>query len=64
MAWRVGGNGLRAIHADGSESVLPPGTLLDDLPDRYEGRLELVSWPREATYDDKAVLPPDYEVKG
>lgn len=41
--WRVSAEGLRVITARGIYS-LPPGTVLDELPDHYEGRLEAFEW--------------------
>jgi len=61
MSWRVGSKGLRVIHTDGSESLLPAGTVLPELPGRYEGTLVLIGRP--GTYDDKMLMAGDYEVK-
>lgn len=63
MAWRVGSNGLRVIHTDGSESLLPPGSMIRAIPDRFDGSLELVPLEDILTYDDKSLIAGDYEVK-
>lgn len=60
MAWRVGGEGLRVIHSDGSESLLPAGSVIAELPERFVGTLELID---PAAYDDKTMQPGDYEDK-
>lgn len=41
--WRVGEGGLRVITARGTYS-LPAGAVLDEIPARCEGTLEVVEW--------------------
>lgn len=49
---------MRVIRPNGTYS-LPPGTMLDDLPDHYEGTLELVEWKRLDGYADKMIRPAE-----
>lgn len=63
MAWRVGGRGLRVIHPDGSETLLPPGSVIREIPGRFDGSLELVREPEAGEYDDAAILYGDLERK-
>lgn len=64
MVWRVGGRGLRVFHGDGSETLLPPGSLISDIPDRFDGGLERVAVEQPGTYTDKKMhAAGDYEVK-
>lgn len=56
--WRVGKGGLRVITARDSYS-LPAGTVLDELPERYEGTLEVVEWKRLDGYADKMLRPAE-----
>lgn len=41
--YRVGSEGIRVITARGAYS-LPPGAVLDEIPERYEGKLEVVQF--------------------
>lgn len=61
--YRVGSEGLRVITARGTYS-LPPGAVLDEQPERYEGTLEVVEWKRLDGYEDKMIRPGQYEDKG
>jgi hypothetical protein len=60
--YRVGSEGVRVIRPNGSYS-LPPGTVLDDLPEHYEGTLEMIEGDdppkRRKGYADKAVRPAE-----
>ena len=65
--YRVGESGVRILPPRGAPYWLPPGVVLDELPGRYEGTLELIDWsePKQLdTYDDKAIHPGMYEDKG
>lgn len=61
--WRVGEGGVRVINRNGSAYSLPPGAVLDDLPERYEGTLEVLEWDafrkRRGGYQDKAIRPAE-----
>lgn len=64
MVWRVGSRGLRVIHEDGSETLLPPGSLIAEIPDHFDGGLQLVVVEEPGTYTDKKMhAAGDYEVK-
>lgn len=66
--YRVGSEGVRVIRPNGSYS-LPPGVELDELPEHYEGTLEVVEMDdllarphfrkRLGGYEDKAIRPPE-----
>lgn len=62
--WRVGESGLRVITTRGTYS-LPAGALLDELPERYEGGVELVddefqpAGKRLGGYDNKMLRPAE-----
>lgn len=64
--YRVGSEGVRIYPSRGAPYWLPPGVVLDELPGRYEGTLELLEWDERAldTYADKALYPGQYEDKG
>lgn len=56
--WRVGSEGLKVIRPNGSYS-LPPGAVVDELPERYEGTLEVIEWKRLDGYADKVIRPAE-----
>lgn len=53
--YRVGSEGIRVITARGSYS-LPPGAVLDEIPDQYEGKLEVIQLDG---YADKMIRPAE-----
>lgn len=55
--YRVTDEGLRVINPDGSSYSLPPGTVLDEIPHKYEGSLEVIAWKRLDDYEDKMLRP-------
>ena len=63
MGWRVGGAGIRVHHPDGSDLHYPPGTIIDALPDHYEGDLERIDEPEQpkrlSGYRDKVIHPAE-----
>lgn len=65
--YRVGSGGVRVIPSRGAAYHLPPGVVLDEIPNRYEGSLELVEWDEAKQvdgYEDKRLWPGQYEDKG
>lgn len=56
--YRVGEEGVRVITGRGTYS-LPPGAEIDELPDRYEGSLELIEWKAVEGYEDKMLRPAE-----
>jgi len=57
--YRVGSGGLRVIHRDGSESQLPAGCVIDELPERYEGKLDVIEFKQVHGYADKQIRPAE-----
>jgi hypothetical protein len=57
--YRVGEGGVRVMRPNGTYS-LPPGAVLDELPERYEGTLEVVEWdePKAVHGYETAVIRP------
>ena len=54
--YRVSKEGVVIILPDGARYSLPPGAVLDELPDRYEGKLELIQETKqEHGYADKMI---------
>jgi hypothetical protein len=53
--YRVGSEGLRVITTRGIYS-LPPGTVLDEIPERYEGKLEVVELDEAPNLLDRPVF--------
>lgn len=56
--WRVGEGGLRVMTARGTYS-LPAGAVVDELPERYEGTLEVTEWKEVSGYADKMLRPSE-----
>lgn len=62
--YRVGSEGVRVIRPNGTYS-LPPGAVLDEIPEQYEGRLEVlelddVEAPKAVHgYADKMLRPTE-----
>lgn len=56
--YRVGEEGVRVITGRGTYS-LPPGAVLDELPDQYEGTLELIEWKAVEGYETKVIRPAE-----
>lgn len=60
--YRVGEGGVRVIRPNVTYS-LPPGVVLDELPERYEGTLEVVEMdelPKAVHgYPDKMIRPTE-----
>lgn len=57
--YRVGDGGLRVTSPRGVYT-LPPGAVLDEIPNQYEGTLTLVEWDepkRVDGYEDKRLRP-------
>ena len=54
--YRVGKDGVLIIQPDGGRFSLPPGTVLDEIPEGYEGKLEvIVETKQEHGYADKMI---------
>jgi hypothetical protein len=59
VRYRVGAEGLRVSTARGSYT-LPPGAVLYEIPDGYEGKLEvIVETKQEHGYADKQLRPTE-----
>ena len=59
VRYRVGAEGLRVSTASGVYT-LPPGAILDEIPEGYEGRLEvIVETKQEHGYADKQLRPAE-----
>ena len=57
VRYRVGAEGLRVSTARGAYT-LPPGAVLDEIPEGYEGRLEvIVETKQEHGYQNKVIRP-------
>lgn len=56
--YRVGEGGLRVITARGTYS-LPPGVVLDELPERYNGTLVVLNLDNLPTADPSVAPPVD-----
>ena len=55
VRYRVGAEGLRVSTARGSYT-LPPGAVLDEIPEHYEGKLEgIEETKQEHGYADKMI---------
>ena len=60
VQYRVSKDGVTIINRDGGRYSLPPGTVLDELPDRYEGKLELIpETKQEHGYQNKVIRPAE-----
>ena len=58
--YRVSKEGVTIILPDGGRYSLPPGAVLEELPDRYEGKLELIpETKQEHGYADKMIRPAE-----
>lgn len=62
--YRVGPGGLLVTDRDGTTTVLDAGTILDAIPDAYDGKLEVIELDdadqkRVHGYADKRVHPDD-----
>ncbi|HEX5164236.1 MAG TPA: hypothetical protein VFV93_02470 [Thermomicrobiales bacterium] len=67
--YRVGGDGIRVINPDGSGYSLPTGTVIDEIPNQYEGTLIEVEGDslldrkpfqkRVRNYADKMIRPAE-----
>jgi hypothetical protein len=57
--YRVGEGGVRVTTARGAVYSLPPGAVVDELPDRYEGTLQVVEWTAIDGYDTKVIRPAE-----
>ncbi len=61
--YRVGEGGVRILPVRGAPYSLPPGVVLDELPARYEGKLEVIELDelpkREHGYSDKMIRPAE-----
>lgn len=57
--YRVGEGGVRVISGRGTYS-LPPGTVLEEIPHQYEGKLETIEWdePKRVDGYQTAVIRP------
>ncbi len=65
MSWRVGSTGLTVHHEDGSESWLPPDSVIEELPAAYTGEVQRVDRPkRHPGYANKMIQSGQYEDKG
>jgi len=59
VQYRVGAEGLRVSTARGSYT-LPPGAVIDEIPEGYEGKLEvIVEGKRMDAYGKKVILPAE-----
>jgi hypothetical protein len=59
VKYRVGAEGLRVSTASGTYT-LPPGAVLDEIPEGYEGRLEvIVEGKRMDAYGNKMIQPAE-----
>jgi hypothetical protein len=63
--YRVGEEGVRVTTASGAVYSLPPGAVVDELPDRYEGTLEVLELdevpPLKVVggYENKVIRPAE-----
>jgi hypothetical protein len=57
--YRVGEEGVRVTTASGAVYSLPPGVVVDELPDRYEGTLEVIEWKAVEGYENKVIRPAE-----
>ncbi len=59
MAWRVGEGGIRVTTSGGAVYSLPPDTVLEEMPDRYEGKLHLIEVKHVHGYENKVIRPAE-----